>query len=43
MDYNHTLTAVLGCHRNALLLGSSEQNKVAAHYVCPWIEKTKHH
>ena len=35
VDYNPTLTAVLGCHSNALLLGSSEQSKVAAHYVGP--------
>ena len=41
VDYNPTLTAVLGCHSNALLLGSSEQSKVAAHYVGPYIDKNK--
>ena len=41
VDYNPTLTAVLGCHSNALLLGSSEQSKVAAHYVGPYVDKNK--
>jgi hypothetical protein len=41
VDYNPTLTAILGCHTNALLLGSSEQSKVAAHYVGPYVDKYK--
>ncbi len=35
VDCNPTLTAVLGCHSNALLLGSFEQSKGAAHYIGP--------
>ena len=41
VDFNSTLTAVLGCHSNALLLGSSEQSKFAAHCVGPYIDKNK--
>jgi hypothetical protein len=41
VDYNPILTATLGCHTNSLLLGSSEQAKVAAHYLGPYIDKNK--
>ncbi len=41
VENNPTVIAVLGCHSNALLLGSSEQSKVAAHYVGPYIDKNK--
>ena len=41
VDYNPTLTALLGCHSNTLMLGSSEQSKVAAHYISPYIDKNK--
>ena len=41
VDYNPTLTALLGCHSNTLLLGSSEQSKVASHYIGPYVDKNK--
>ena len=41
VDYNPTLTALLGCHSNTLLLGSSEQSKLAAHYIGPYVDKIK--
>jgi hypothetical protein len=40
-DYNPTLAGMLGSHSNALLLGSHEQSKVAAHYVGPYVDKYK--
>ena len=41
VDYNPALTAILGCHTNSLLLGSSEQAKAAAHYLGPYVDKDK--
>lgn len=41
VDYNPALTAILGCHSNSLLLGSSEQAKAASHYVGPYVDKNK--
>eukprot|EP00956_Cyclotella_meneghiniana_P034858 scaffold108916_cov39-Cyclotella_meneghiniana.AAC.1 len=42
VDYNPAaLTAILGCHSNTLLLGSSEQSKAASHYVGPYVDKNK--
>ena len=41
IDYNPTLTALLGCHSNTLLLGSSEQIQVAAHYIGPYVDKNE--
>ena len=38
-DYNPALTAVLGCHVNLILLGSSKQSKAAAYYLSPYINK----
>ena len=41
VDYNPTLTltALLGCHSNTLLIGASEQSKVAAHFIGPYVDK----
>ena len=39
-DHNLILTAVLGCHSNTLLFGSSEESKVAAHYIGPYVDKS---
>ena len=41
VEYNPSLTAFLGCHSNALLLGSFEQSKVAPPYVGPYKDKNK--
>ena len=41
VDYNPRLTAVSGCHSNALLLGSSEQKLQLIMFVHV-LTKTKH-
>jgi len=40
-DYSPILTTVLGCHTNALLLGSSGKSKGASHYIGPYVSKNK--
>ena len=41
VDYNHLLTAVLGCTTNILLLGGTEQSKGASFYLGPYVQKNK--
>jgi hypothetical protein len=41
VDYNHLLTAVLGCNTNTLLLGGTEQSKGASFYLGPYVQKNK--
>ena len=42
VDYNPALTAILGCHSNTLLLGSSEQSKQHHITLGRTLTKTKH-
>ena len=41
VDFNHLLTAILGCNTNTLLLGGTEQSKGAAFYLGPYMQKNK--
>ena len=41
VDFNPDMTAILGCHTNSLMLGSSEQAKAAGHYLGPYVDKDK--
>ena len=41
VDYNHLLTAVLGCDTNTLLLGGTGQSKGASFYLGPYVNKNK--
>jgi hypothetical protein len=41
VDFSPILTAILGSHSNSLLLGASEQSRVAGLYLGPYVDKGK--